>query len=109
MKLDETMAMAYARKYLEHTIIGLEDPLHQRLVKLAGLDFPPEQRRHFRRVIRTWLDKIQGCKFTCHPETKGIETSASEAVRKLEAMPNAGLHRCRACFETRPPGALSMR
>ncbi len=53
MKPDETMAMAYPRKYLEHNIIGLEDPLHQSLVKLAGLDFPPEQRRHFRREIRT--------------------------------------------------------
>jgi hypothetical protein len=28
-------------------------------VKLAGFDFPPEQRRHFRREVRGWLDKIQ--------------------------------------------------
>ena len=57
MKLDETMAMAYPRKYLEHIIIGLEDPLNQHLVKLAGFDFPQEQRRHFQREVRSWLDK----------------------------------------------------
>ncbi len=59
MKLDEKMEMAYPRKYLEHIIIGLEDPLNQHLTKLIGFDFPPEQRRHFRREVRTWLDKIQ--------------------------------------------------
>ena len=59
MKLDETMEMSYPRKYLEHIIIGLEDPLNQHLVKLVGFDFPPEQRRHFRREVRTWLNKIQ--------------------------------------------------
>jgi hypothetical protein len=59
MKLAETMEMAYPRKYLEHIIIGLEDPLNQHLVKLAGFDFPLEQRRHFRREVRNWLDKIQ--------------------------------------------------
>jgi hypothetical protein len=59
MKLDENMEMAYPRKYLEHIIIGLEEPLNQHLVKLAGFDFPPEQRGHFRREVRGWLDKIQ--------------------------------------------------
>ncbi len=59
MRLDEAMVVAYPRKYLEHIIIGLEDPLNQHLVKLAGFDFPPEQRQHFRREIRTWLDKLQ--------------------------------------------------
>jgi hypothetical protein len=48
-----------SRKYFEHIIIGLEDPLNQHLVKLVGFDFPPEQRQHFRREIRLWLDKIQ--------------------------------------------------
>ena len=59
MKLDATMEMAYPRKYLENIIIGLEDPLNQHLVKLVGFEFPPEQRRHFRSEIRTWLAKIQ--------------------------------------------------
>ncbi len=59
MKLDEKMEMAYPRKYLEHIIIGLEDPLNQHLTKVIGFDFPPEQRRHFRREVRTWLDKTQ--------------------------------------------------
>jgi hypothetical protein len=59
MKLDETMEMAYPRKYLEHIIIGLEDPLNQHLTKLTGFDFPLEQRRHFRSEVRTWLGKIQ--------------------------------------------------
>jgi hypothetical protein len=59
MKLDETMAMAYPRKYLEHIIIGLEDPLNQHLVKLAGFVFSQEQRRHFQREVRSWLGKIQ--------------------------------------------------
>jgi hypothetical protein len=59
MKLDDTMAMAYPRKYLEHIVIGLEDSLNRHLVKLAGFDLPPEQRRHFRSEVRTWLDQIQ--------------------------------------------------
>ena len=59
MNLGETLEMAYPRKYLEHIIIGLEDPLNQHLVKLLGFDFAPEQRRHFRREVRSWLGKIQ--------------------------------------------------
>jgi hypothetical protein len=59
MKLDEAMEMAYPRKYVEHIIIGLEDPLNQHLVKLVGFAFPPEQRRHFRHEVLTRLDKIQ--------------------------------------------------
>jgi hypothetical protein len=59
MKLDETMEMAYPRRYVEHIIIGLEDPLNRHLVKLVGFDFPPEQRRHFRYELRGWLDKMQ--------------------------------------------------
>jgi hypothetical protein len=59
MKLDETMEMAYPRKYVENIIIGLEDPLNQHLVKLVGFDFSAEQRGHFRREVRTWLAKIQ--------------------------------------------------
>jgi hypothetical protein len=59
MKLDETMEMAYPRKYVENIIIGLEDPLNQHLAKLVGFDFPAEQRSHFRREVRTLLAKIQ--------------------------------------------------
>jgi hypothetical protein len=59
MKLDETMEMAYPKKYVENIIIGLEDPLNEHLVKLVGFDFPAEQRGHFRREVRTWLAKIQ--------------------------------------------------
>lgn len=59
MKLDDTMEIAYPRKYLEHIVIGLEDPLNRHLVELAGFDFPPEERRHFRREVRVRLDKIQ--------------------------------------------------
>jgi len=59
MKLDETMEMAYPRKYVENIIIGLEDSLNHHLVKLVGFDFPAEQRGHFRREVRTWLAKIQ--------------------------------------------------
>jgi hypothetical protein len=51
--------MSYPRKYVEHIIIGLEDALNQHLIKLVGFDFPPGQRRRFRREARTWLDKIQ--------------------------------------------------
>jgi hypothetical protein len=59
MKLDKTMEMIYPRKYLEHFIIGLEDPLNQHLAKLTGFDFPPEQRGHIRREVRTSLGKMQ--------------------------------------------------
>jgi hypothetical protein len=59
MKLDETDEMAYPRKYVEHLFLGLEDPLNQHLIKLAGFDFPPDQRQHFRSEIRSWLNKLQ--------------------------------------------------
>jgi hypothetical protein len=59
MKPDETMEMAYPRKYVENIIIGLEDPLNEHLVKLLSFDFPTEQRGRFRREVRTWLAKIQ--------------------------------------------------
>lgn len=59
MEPDETLEMAYPRKYVENIIIGLEDPLNEHLVKLVGFDFSAEQRNHFRREIRSWLGKIQ--------------------------------------------------
>jgi hypothetical protein len=59
MKFEATGLLEYPRKYVEHIIIGLEDPLNQHLIKLVGFDFPPEQRQHFRREVRAWLDKLQ--------------------------------------------------
>lgn len=59
MKIDETMEVSYPLKLVEQIILGLTDPLNQHLIKLVGFDFPPEQRQHFRREVRTWLDKIQ--------------------------------------------------
>jgi hypothetical protein len=59
MKLTETMELTYPRKLVEHIILGLEDPLNQHLIRLIGFDFPPEQQRHLRRELRTWLDKLQ--------------------------------------------------
>ncbi|MGA7262885.1 MAG: hypothetical protein WA709_02190 [Stellaceae bacterium] len=59
MEPNETLEMAYPRKYVENIIIGLEDPLNEHLVKLVGFDFSVEQRNHFRREVRTWLGKIQ--------------------------------------------------
>lgn len=53
------MELTYPRKLVEHIILGLEDPLNQHLIRLAGFDFPPEQQRHLRREPRTWLDKLQ--------------------------------------------------
>jgi hypothetical protein len=69
MKLDETMEMAYPRKYVENIIIGLEDPLNEHFVKLVGFDFPTEQRGHFRREVRTWLAKIQRLRMKPHSRT----------------------------------------
>lgn len=59
MKVDEELVMALPRKLVEAAILGLYDPLNQHLVELAGFDFPPDLRQHFRREIRTWLRKIQ--------------------------------------------------
>jgi hypothetical protein len=59
MKLEEALEMSYPRALVQQIILELTDPLNQHLVKLAGFQFPPEQRQHFRREVRTWLDKIQ--------------------------------------------------
>ena len=44
---------------MRQIFLGLTDPLNLHLIKLAGFEFPPEQREHFRREVRSWLDKIQ--------------------------------------------------
>jgi len=66
MKLDDIQEMAYPRKYVEQIIIGLEDQLNQHLVKLVAYDFPPEPHQHFRRDVRSWLDKIQRLRMKPH-------------------------------------------
>ncbi len=59
MKLDDSMVMSLPRKLVESIILGLYDPINVHLVKLVGFDFPAETRRHFRRELRTWFNKIQ--------------------------------------------------
>ena len=59
MKLDEVEVMAFPRKLVEHAILGLYDQINLHLIKLAGFDFPPETRQHFRRELESWLDEIQ--------------------------------------------------
>jgi len=63
MKIDESTVMALPRKLVEQIILGLYDPINQHLVKLAGFDFNPELRQHFRRELRTWLRRIQRLRF----------------------------------------------
>jgi hypothetical protein len=73
MKIAETMALIYPRKLVEHVIIGLEDPLNTHLIKLIGFDFPPEQREHFCRELRVWLDKIQRLRIKPHRRTESFQ------------------------------------
>jgi hypothetical protein len=53
------MEISYPRALVQQIILGLTDPLNLHLIKLAGFQFAPEQRGHFRREVRTWLNKIQ--------------------------------------------------
>lgn len=73
MEPDETLEMAYPRKYAENIIIGLEDPLNEHLVKLVGFDFPAEHRNHFRRDVRTWLGKIQRLRMNPDSRTGSVK------------------------------------
>lgn len=59
MKVDEELVMALPRKLVETTILGLQDPINEQLVKMVGFDLPAEQRQHFRHELRTWLRKLQ--------------------------------------------------
>jgi hypothetical protein len=63
MKLDDAAVMAFPKKLVEHTILGLQPPLNRHLVKLVGFDFPSETRRHFRRETENWLEEIQSLRF----------------------------------------------
>ena len=59
MAIQDVLEMAYPKRYVEHIITGLEDPLNQHLIKLVGFDFAPELREHFRQECEASLDKIQ--------------------------------------------------
>jgi len=63
MKLDDVGVMAYPRKLVEHSILGLQPPLNRHLFKLMAFDFPSDLRRHFRREIANWLNEIQVMRF----------------------------------------------
>jgi hypothetical protein len=63
MKVDESKVMAFPRKLVEQTILGLYDPINSHLVKLVGFDFTPELRQHFQRELRAWLRKIERLRF----------------------------------------------
>lgn len=63
MKLDDVGVMAYPRKLVEHTLLGLQPPLNRHLVKLVAFDFRPELRRHFQHEVATWLNEIQVLRF----------------------------------------------
>src|ERR1700737_1750208 len=81
MKLEEALEMSYPRALVQQIILGLTDPLNQHLVKLAGFQFPPEQRQHFRREVRTWLDKIQRLRNQAAAPTRIIQILLRFAVR----------------------------
>jgi hypothetical protein len=59
VKVDEELVMALPRKLVETTILGLQDPINEHLVKLVGFELPDEQREHFRRELRTWFRKLR--------------------------------------------------
>lgn len=59
MKLDELTVMSLPRRHVEQIILGLYDQINLHLVKLVGFEFPQEMRQHFRRELRSWLNKIQ--------------------------------------------------
>lgn len=59
MKVEELLEMSYPKRYVEQIITGLADPINEHLIKLAGFEFSPELRQHFRQELDTWLDKIQ--------------------------------------------------
>jgi len=60
---DEVLTLSYPRRNVEIIITGLQDPLNEHLVKLAGFDFSPDTKRHFRAEVETWLTRIQALRF----------------------------------------------
>jgi hypothetical protein len=59
MSLDDELVMSLPRRHVEQIILGLYDQINLHLVKLVGFDFPVELRQHFRRELRSWLNKIK--------------------------------------------------
>jgi hypothetical protein len=53
MKFEEALKLWYLRTLVQQIILGPTDPLNQQLIKLRGVQFPPERRRHFQREVRT--------------------------------------------------------
>jgi hypothetical protein len=59
VKLDEALEMAYPQRVAREILIGAAEPINQHLVKLLGFSFPEELRQHFRKELRSWLNRIQ--------------------------------------------------
>ena len=59
MSVSEITGLAYPRKLVEQTILGLQSPLNRHLIKLVAFDFSPEIREHFRREVKNWLNEIK--------------------------------------------------
>lgn len=68
MKLDETLEMAYPRQVAREVLIGAAEPINQHLIKLVGFSFPEELRQHFRKELRSWLNRIQ--RLRLKPDTR---------------------------------------
>jgi hypothetical protein len=73
VKVDEELVMALPRKLVETTILGLQDPINEHLVKLVGFDLPDEQREHFRRELRTWFRKLRRLRIKPNNRTGSVK------------------------------------
>jgi len=73
MATQDVLEMAYPKRYVEHIITGLEDPLNQHLIKLVGFDFAPELREHFRQECEASLDKIQRLRMKPNNQTGPVK------------------------------------
>jgi hypothetical protein len=68
VKLDETLEMAYPRPVAREILIDAAEPINQHLVKLVGFPFPEELRQHFRKELRSGLNRIQ--RLRLKPDTR---------------------------------------
>ncbi len=68
MKLDEALEMAYPRQVARDLLIGAAEPINQHLVKLVGFPFPEALRQHFKKELRSWLNRIQ--RLRLKPDTR---------------------------------------
>jgi len=73
VKVEEELVMALPRKLVETTILGLQDPINEHLVKLVGFDLPDEQREHFRRELRTWFRKLRRLRIKPNNRTGSVK------------------------------------